>query len=171
MSDYRQHGGAGPYLDPYQHLPPPHTLPGETKSFHFASGGRPGPFNFSNPEDIFSEFLKNKEGIYPGMGPDPKADAPRKEITIVEKPLPLSLEELFRGVNKKLKISRKTYDISTGRQSTQDRVLEVPVRKGLKPGSKIKFADIGDQTAEGTQDMHFIITEVGELSSKLQVHH
>lgn len=192
MSDYRQHGGAGPYQDPYQQTPPPHPLPGETKSFYFEPGGRPIYFNFGSAKDIFSEFLKDNEGIYPGMGrdpkasypgmepnpkasyrgmgPDPKASAPRKEITIVEKPLPLSLEELFRGVHKKLKISRKTYDISTGRQSTQDRVLEVPVKKGLKPGSKIKFADIGDQTAEGTQDMHFIITEVGERSSKLQAY-
>ncbi|EUC33544.1 hypothetical protein COCVIDRAFT_34919 [Bipolaris victoriae FI3] len=85
--------------------------------------------------------------------------APEPEVTVVEKPLAVSLEELYNGTTKKLKIKRKTYDQSTGKQSTQDRILEVPIKKGLKPGSKIKFSDVGDQVEGGTQDLHFIVSE------------
>ena len=85
---------------------------------------------------------------------------PAPEVTVVEKPLPVSLEELFSGTTKKMKIKRKTYDQATGKQSTQDRILEVPIKKGLKAGSKIKFSDVGDQVEGGTQDLHFIIQEV-----------
>lgn len=87
--------------------------------------------------------------------------APAPEVTVVEKPLPVSLEELFNGTTKKMKIKRKTYDSATGKQSTQDRILEVPIKKGLKAGSKIKFSDVGDQVEGGTQDLHFIVSEVG----------
>lgn len=85
---------------------------------------------------------------------------PAPEVTVVEKPLPVSLEELFNGTTKKMKIKRKTYDPATGKQSTQDRILEVPIKKGLKAGSKIKFSDVGDQVEGGTQDLHFIVSEV-----------
>lgn len=86
--------------------------------------------------------------------------APAPEVTVVEKPLPVSLEELFNGTTKKMKIKRKTYDQATGKQSIQDRILEVPIKKGLKAGSKIKFSDVGDQVEGGTQDLHFIVSEV-----------
>jgi DnaJ family protein B protein 4 len=88
--------------------------------------------------------------------------APAPEVTVVEKSLPVSLEELFNGTTKKMKIKRKTYDQATGKQSTQDRILEVPIKKGLKAGSKIKFSDVGDQVEGGTQDLHFIVSEVSK---------
>ncbi|CAI6333375.1 unnamed protein product [Periconia digitata] len=157
-------------------------------SFHFSSNGGGGGFNFSNPESIFSEFLRGQGG---GMGGDDDdfgsfggfgmggmpgglggsskrasgsrfnggRRAPAPEVTVVEKPLPVSLEELFNGTTKKMKIKRKTYDPATGKQSTQDRILEVPIKKGLKAGSKIKFSDVGDQVEGGTQDLHFIVSE------------
>jgi len=78
---------------------------------------------------------------------------------VVEKPLAVTLEELFNGTTKKLKIKRKTFDQATGKQSTQDRVLEAPIKKGLKAGSKIKFSDVGDQVEGGTQDLHFVVQE------------
>ena len=86
--------------------------------------------------------------------------APEPEVTVVEKPLPVSLEEIFNGTTKKMKIKRKTYDQATGKQSVQDRILEVPIKRGLKAGSKIKFSDVGDQVEGGTQDLHFIVQEV-----------
>lgn len=92
--------------------------------------------------------------------------APAPEVTVVEKQLPVSLEELFNGTTKKMKIKRKTYDPATGKQSTQDRILEVPIKKGLKAGSKIKFSDVGDQVEGGTQDLHFIVAEVSPYLSR-----
>ncbi|KAI8299622.1 Protein psi1 [Colletotrichum sp. SAR11_240] len=90
-------------------------------------------------------------------------DAPRPreatpEVTTVERPLPLTLEELFRGVTKKMKIKRKTFD-DQGKRTTTDQVLEVPIKPGLKKGSKIKFKGVGDQEEGGQQDLHFILEE------------
>ncbi|KAF2128427.1 DNAJ heat shock family protein [Dothidotthia symphoricarpi CBS 119687] len=169
-------------------------MPGGARSFHFSSNGGHG-FNFSNADDIFSEFLRGSGGgggggggdddefgfggfgmggMPGGMGGTPRSKgargpsggrfaggrrAPEPEVTVVEKPLAVSLEELFNGTSKKLKIKRKTYDQATGKQSTQDRILEVPIKKGLKAGSKIKFSDVGDQVEGGTQDLHFIVAE------------
>jgi len=152
-------------------------------------GGPGGGFNFSNPDSIFADFLRSQGtmgddddfggfggfgmGGLGGMGGagakrrgpggsrfEGGRRAPAPEITVVEKPLPVSLEELFNGTTKKMKIKRKTYDQATGKQSTQDRILEVPIKRGLKAGSKIKFSDVGDQVEGGTQDLHFIVSEV-----------
>jgi len=79
--------------------------------------------------------------------------------------MPVSLEELFNGTTKKMKIKRKTYDQSTGKQNNEDRILEVPIKKGLKVGSKIKFKDVGDQVEGGTQDLHFVVQEVSRVLS------
>lgn len=162
-----------------------------TFHFNTGGGGGPNGFHFSNAENIFAEFMRGQggglfgddddgfgmggiPGGFGGVGGGQKRRghpsgsrfeggrrAPAPEVTVVEKPLPVSLEELFNGTTKKMKIKRKTYDQATGKQSTQDRILEVPIKKGLKAGSKIKFSDVGDQVEGGTQDLHFIVSEVG----------
>ena len=81
------------------------------------------------------------------------------EISTVERPLPLTLEEIYNGVTKKMKIKRKTYD-ETGKRVQTDTILEVPIKPGLKKGSKIKFNGVGDQVEGGRQDLHFILEEV-----------
>ncbi|KAI1096772.1 DnaJ-domain-containing protein [Rostrohypoxylon terebratum] len=95
-------------------------------------------------------------------GGDPFASSGAREatpdVTTVERALPLSLEELFSGVTKKMKIKRKTFD-ETGKRTTTDQVLEVPIKPGLKKGSKIKFKGVGDQEEGGKQDLHFIVEE------------
>ena len=93
--------------------------------------------------------------------PDSRMRGPSPDITTVERPLPLTLEELFNGVTKKMKIKRKTFDES-GKRTQTDRILEVPIKPGLKKGSKIKFNGVGDQVEGGRQDLHFIVEEVSE---------
>lgn len=161
---------------------------GGGNTFHFSTGGGgPGGFSSGDPFNIFQEFMKGGAG---GAGPQGDDDdffssfgggagfgarpgaggrsrtMPRRnqtpEVTVIEKPLPVTLEDLFAGTTKKLKIKRKTYDDNTGKQSVSDRILEVPIKKGLKPGSKIKFNGVGDQVEGGSQDMHFIIEEVSQ---------
>lgn len=124
----------------------------------FGFGGMPGgmPGGFAG-----SKGTKRGPG---GSRFDGGRRAPTPEVTVVEKPLPVTLEELYNGTTKKMKIKRKTYDQATGKQSTQDRILEVPIKKGLKAGSKIKFSDVGDQVEGGTQDLHFLVTEVSACS-------
>lgn len=81
------------------------------------------------------------------------------EVTTVERPLPLTLEDLFNGAKKKMKIKCKTFDAS-GKRVQSDQILEVPIKPGLKKGSKIKFNGVGDQVEGGRQDLHFVVEEV-----------
>lgn len=81
------------------------------------------------------------------------------EVSVVERNLPVTLEELYRGAHKKMKIKRKTFDQATGKRSDQDKILEMDIKPGLKAGSKIKFSGVGDQEEGGSQDLHFIVTE------------
>ena len=158
--------------------------------FSTGGGGGSGGFNFSDPNDIFSSFARsggadNDDDIFniftrgggasfgggfggggrssggmprrsSGMRPRPKTP----EVTIVEKPLPLTLEELYTGKKKKMNIKRKTYDEATGKRSVQEKPLEIDVKPGWKAGTKIKFPGVGDQEEGGVQDLHFIVTIV-----------
>lgn len=160
---------------------------GGTRSFHFSSNGGQG-FSFSDPNDIFSGFARagagggggggggDEEdlfnlfgGSFPGGRPSggrratgsfPQRQArPRTpEVTVVERNLPVTLEDIFKGANKKMKIKRKTFNAS-GQRTTEDKILEMFVKPGLKAGSKIKFSGVGDQEEGGTQDLHFIVAE------------
>ena len=88
------------------------------------------------------------------------ARQPAPEVQIVEKQLPVTLEELYKGVHKRMKVQRKTFDALTQKRTTQDRILEMDIKPGLRAGSKIKFKGVGDQEEGTTQDFHFIVTEV-----------
>ena len=140
---------------------------GGTRNFHFSTSGGGGGFNFGDPNDVFANFAKQggsgfDEGddifsLFSGLGGASGArrstggrtraqPRPREpEITIVEKPLPVSLEELFKGATKKMKVKRKTFDEKTGKRSTDERTLPFEIKPGMKAGSKFKFANAGDQ--------------------------
>lgn len=159
---------------------------GGARSFHFSTGGggAGAQFSFNNPEDIFAQFMRASGGgggggrgfdddddpfagfpsgprtrrTRSGFASEPRHRDTTPEITTVERPLPVTLEELFNGVTKKMKIKRKTYD-ETGKRVQTDQILEVPIKPGLKKGSKIKFNGVGDQVEGGRQDLHFIVEE------------
>lgn len=137
--------------------------------FMRGSGSMGGGMGGDDMDDLFGS-MGGGGGKFGGFGGRPSGRgrgnsgfAPRREpepeTTVVEKPLPVSLEDIFGGATKKLKVQRKTFDNATGRQNVEDKILSVPIKKGLKPGSKIKYPDMGDQVEGGTQDLHFVIKE------------
>ncbi|KAI6250724.1 DnaJ subfamily B member 4 [Erysiphe necator] len=150
-----------------------------TFRYQFNSNGR-GPFKFSTPESIFSSFFADQSS---GFSEFMNAEGPRRssarsqtstvfgadspniqrastpEVAAVTRPLPLTLEELYKGTHKKMKVKRKVYDQVTGKRMTEDKVLEMDIKPGLKKGSRIKFKGVGDAVEGGQQDMHFIIEE------------
>jgi len=160
--------------------------PGGGRSFHFSTNGGSNGFNFGNPEDIFAQFTKNSGGgdadlfdLLGGMGgggrsrraggggfggagfgasPRGQPRPPTPEIQIVEKELPVTLEDLYTGAKKKMKINRKKFD-AKGQRTKEEKILEMDIKPGLKAGSKIKFSGVGDETDGGSQDLHFIVTE------------
>ncbi len=117
-------------------------------------------------EDIFAQFTGGSAGggggersRYRDSGVG-RRRARTPEVTTVEKPLPLTLEELFKGTKKKMKIKRKTYDDGSGKRKVEDKILDIEIKPGYKAGTKIKFQGVGDQEEGGTQDLHFIVQEV-----------
>lgn len=151
---------------------------GGTRTFHFSTNGGSG-FSFSDPNDIFASFSRSGAGggtdeddifnLFAGArGPgsrrttsnfSPRQARPQTpEVSVIERPLPVTLEELYKGAHKKLRIKRKTFN-AQGQRTIEDKILEMDIKPGLKAGSKIKFVGVGDQEEGGTQDMHFIVTE------------
>ncbi|KAF2157993.1 HSP40/DnaJ peptide-binding protein [Myriangium duriaei CBS 260.36] len=114
---------------------------------------------FGDDDDDFSNFGRRPgtSRSFSGMNGTPRRREQPPEITVVEKPLAVTLEEVFNGSNKKLALSRKKFDDRTGKQTLEKVILDVPIKKGLKVGSKIKYSKIGDQIEGGQQDMHFIL--------------
>ncbi|EED18216.1 DnaJ domain protein Psi, putative [Talaromyces stipitatus ATCC 10500] len=83
---------------------------------------------------------------------------PTPEPQVVEKPLNLTLEELFNGTTKKVVTKSKTFD-ANGRRNVQDITLEAKIKPGLRSGSKLKYKGVGDQEEGGRQDVHLVVTE------------
>ncbi|CAB52880.1 Protein psi1 [Schizosaccharomyces pombe] len=84
---------------------------------------------------------------------------PPAQNEVITRPLNVSLEDLFTGCTKKMKISRHIIDAS-GQSVKADRILEIKVKPGWKAGTKIKFAGEGDEKPDGTvQDIQFVLAE------------
>lgn len=95
----------------------------------------------------------------PGSRPSTGRNTPRRtshsQPSEVTKPLPISLEDLYQGVTKRMKVSRKT--MSGG---TEEKVLEINVLPGWKSGTKIRFPREGGDLPTGeSQDLVFVVEE------------
>ncbi|KAJ6851852.1 putative dnaJ-like protein subfamily B member 4 [Iris pallida] len=116
-------------------------------------GGRSGFFG----EDIFGSFGGGREGMgsmggMGGMGRQMKEAA-------IERTLPCSLEELYKGTTKKMKISREIADAS-GKTMPVEEILTIEIKPGWKKGTKITFAEKGNERPNVMPaDLVFIIDE------------
>ncbi|CAI7599098.1 unnamed protein product [Penicillium discolor] len=167
---------------------------GGGRKFHFSTGHGGGGFSFSDANDTFRTFAKDGGGMG-GMGGMDEEDiismlagglggggggagfrssrpgyakpkrAPTPEPTIIEKDLPLTLEEIYNGTTKKIKTKSKAFD-NMGKLTTKEVTLEANIKPGLRAGSKIKYRNIGDQEEGGRQDVHLIVKEIDHPTFK-----
>ncbi|KAL7248553.1 hypothetical protein ACSBR2_003315 [Camellia fascicularis] len=101
-------------------------------------------------EDIFASFRDR--------GGDGSSNVPRKAASI-ERTLPCSMEDLYKGTTKKMKISRDVID-SSGRPTTMEEILTIEIKPGWKKGTKITFPEKGnEQRGVIPSDLVFIIDE------------
>ncbi|KAF3965021.1 hypothetical protein ACB098_06G116400 [Castanea mollissima] len=118
-------------------------------------GGMRGP-RFSSGifgDDGFASF-----GEGGGGGGFMHQGAPRKAPPI-ESRLPCSLEELYKGATKKMKISREIADIS-GKTIQVEEILTIDIKPGWKKGTKITFPEKGNEQPNVIPaDLVFIIDE------------
>ncbi|KAI7980230.1 hypothetical protein LOK49_Contig178G00004 [Camellia lanceoleosa] len=148
------------------------------------SSGFPNGFNPRNAEDIFAEFFGSSPfgfgsagvgrstrfqsdggGMFGGFGGSENVfrtysdgSAPKKPPPIESK-LPCSLEELYNGSTRKMKISRKAMD-ANGWLVPETEILTIDVKPGWKKGTKITFPDKGnEQPNQLPADLVFVIDE------------
>lgn len=73
----------------------------------------------------------------------------------ITRPLKVSLQDLYSGTVKHLKVGRR---LLTG--STEDKVLDIQIHPGWKSGTKIRFAGAGnEQPNRESQDLVFVVEE------------
>jgi DnaJ family protein B protein 4 len=85
---------------------------------------------------------------FPGT-PTPASD----KSPSIERPLKLTLEELYSGATKRLKVSRRLLN-----GTTEDKVLEIHVLPGWKDGTKVRFPKAGNEILPqgDSQDLVFV---------------
>ncbi|KAF8606599.1 DnaJ-domain-containing protein [Ceratobasidium sp. AG-I] len=143
---------------------------GSTFSFSSAGpGGRGGGFQPSDPNSIFESFFKQMGGgmgggmggMGGGMGgfggfASSMNGARRSEpLPDIIHPLKLSLEEIYKGTKKHLKLRRKLLD-----GQTEAKEIEIEVLPGWKAGTKVRYARMGNERSDGeSADVVFVVEE------------
>ncbi|KAJ3216494.1 hypothetical protein HK099_005844 [Clydaea vesicula] len=115
-------------------------------------GGMPG--GFSSMPGGFGGFssMNNMRGSSGGFGGQQFGG--QEENKTVTRKLPIDLEDLYKGVTKRLKVTRKRNN------TPEEKVLTIQVKPGWKAGTKIKFNGEGDELYNGqSQDIEFVIEE------------
>ncbi|CAA0817867.1 DNAJ heat shock family protein [Striga hermonthica] len=99
-------------------------------------------------DDVFCSF---GEGRPMSMG--------SRKVAPIEQTLPCSLEELYKGAAKRMKISREIYDAS-GKTLPVEEILTINIKPGWKKGTKITLPEKGNEQPNIIpSDLVFIIDE------------
>ena len=117
-------------------MPPPEQYPGGATFFSTGEGPTTFRFNPRNANDIFAEFFGSSSpfggmgggmrggsgfgslfgddmfGSFGGGGGGPMNQSGHRKTLPIERTLPCTLEELYNGTTKKMKISREIGDMS-----------------------------------------------------------
>ncbi|XP_072302506.1 dnaJ homolog subfamily B member 13 [Eucyclogobius newberryi] len=121
----------------------------------------------NNPEKTFKEFFGSDNPFsdfyisdlplqFGGLtlGEEKIKDDP------IERDLHLSLDDLFHGCTKKIKISRKVMNDNGCTSSIRDKILTATVKPGWKEGTRITFPKEGDQGPNNiAADIVFIVRQ------------
>ncbi|XP_041356758.1 dnaJ homolog subfamily B member 4-like [Gigantopelta aegis] len=107
-------------------------------------------------DDTFASF-GGGGNQYRGM--DPGMQRKRQDAPVV-KDLLISLEDIYKGTTKKLKIVRKVLNPDGRTVKDEDKILTIDVKPGWKAGTKITFPKEGDQTPRNIPaDIVFVIKD------------
>jgi len=126
-----------------------HGFGGGNSFFKFASEAGRDPFK--NPMSFFSEFDAGNHSHF-------RSQTTRKEPVrnaIKEYNMNVTLEEICRGSKRQLKINKV---LRSGEKTAHN--IEVEIKPGYKPGTKITFANAGDENWDGSgTDLVVILTQ------------
>lgn len=140
------------------------------------TGGRPGPTSNSyvytgvDPSELFKKFFGADRGFMfssnfgddTGFGdgfnmPNPDMGRSNNKSKAYEIDLPVTLEDLYSGAQKKMKITRKRFTGS--REYTEEQILKIDVKPGWKDGTRLTFTGEGDQPSPTSPpgDLVFVV--------------
>ncbi|KAK3090266.1 hypothetical protein FSP39_010510 [Pinctada imbricata] len=117
--------------------------------------------NFGGPEehmdvddDPFGGFGGGGHGMGGGM---PRR---KRQDSAVVRELPVSLEDIYKGTTKKLKITRRVLNPDGKSARNEEKILTIDVKPGWKAGTKITFPKEGDQSPHSIPaDVIFVIKD------------
>lgn len=115
-----------------------------------------------------SRVSRFSDGMFGGFGPaetvfrspyNESSQAGPRKAPAVENKLPCTLEELYNGSTRKMKISRNIVDVS-GKAMSVEEILPIEVKPGWKKGTKITFPEKGNDLPNVLPaDLVFVIDE------------
>ncbi|XP_041642255.1 dnaJ homolog subfamily B member 1b [Cheilinus undulatus] len=153
-------GGGGPGTFSYTFQGDPHAIfeeffGGRNPFGQFFGGRNGGMEEDMDTDDPFARFGMGGAGMggFPrsfstgmgGMGGHSSVVKKQQDPPVVHD-LRVTLEEVLMGCTKKMKISRKRLNPDRRTVRTEDKILEVQIKKGWKEGTKITFPKEGDET-------------------------
>ncbi|KAM9770797.1 dnaJ homolog subfamily B member 1b [Menidia menidia] len=172
-------GGGGPGTFSYTFQGDPHAIFAEffggRNPFEQFFGARNGGMEEDmDTDDPFSRFGMGGSGMggggmggFPrsfstgmgGMGGHTSVVKKQQDPPVVHD-LRVSLEEVLSGCTKKMKISRKRLNPDGRSIRTEEKILEVQIKKGWKEGTKITFPKEGDETPRNIPaDVVFVLKD------------
>lgn len=167
-------GQGGHHNFTYTHIDPRATFSqffGSDKPFEaFFGGGMGHGANFFMDDEIdmeldpFSQFggrnnAFRSQSFTAGSPHMPRAKA-QKQDPPIEHDLYVTLEDIFKGCTKKMKINKKVYNAEARTTRREDKVLTINIKPGWKAGTKITFQREGDQSPNSIpSDIVFIVRD------------
>ncbi|XP_036417197.1 dnaJ homolog subfamily B member 1-like [Colossoma macropomum] len=129
--------------------------------FFGRGGGGDEEMDVDNPFGFGMGGLGGMGGARPfGMRGGHGGRLEKKQDPPVTHDLRVSLEEVFSGCTKKMKISRKRLNPDGRTTRSEDKILTVEVKKGWKEGTKITFPKEGDETPTNIPaDVVFVVKD------------
>ncbi|KAF3687385.1 DnaJ -like protein subfamily B member 1 [Channa argus] len=167
-------GGGGPGTFSYTFQGDPHAIFAEffggRNPFEQFFGGRNGGMDEDmDTDDPFARFGMGGGGMggfsrsfssgMGGMGSHSSVVKKQQDPPVVHD-LRVTLEEVLSGCTKKMKISRKRLNPDGRTTRSEDKILEVQIKKGWKEGTKITFPKEGDETPTNVPaDVVFVLKD------------
>lgn len=111
-------------------------------------------FGTSSPyADLLDYLLKPHQPTYDV----PEGKGFRKKQNPIYHPLCLTLHEVFFGGVKKMKIQKLTYiSEDETRTEVREKILTIPIKPGIRPGTEIIFPEEGDQNPTQIPGLFFL---------------
>jgi len=136
--------------------------------FSYQSSGKPGrnfrnPVTFSSFPDFEEDFQEEyeQEPFTSGYGHSTAGGSRRQPLATVERTFSCTLEELYRGHHKRLRINRTIYN-SRGEATPEQKIIQISVPAGSEAGTEFLVPNSGDVYPGGNpagEDMIFVLEE------------